>query len=769
MNLVKWLRKNNTKVMAVVVIVLMFAFVGGSALERLLMGSKADLDSVAAYFQGDRKITNNDILLARQEIEILRILQADTILRGYTEGVFGLLDLRALLLGELLFSERTASPAMVANLRQMIRRNEYRITIKQINDIYRRSMPSEMYWLLLSKEAELAGVRVSNEEAGARLATYYARNPDVFRGATYSRVIGAIVDRRGIPENQVLAAFAKLLAVMEYASLVCSAEDLTTRQIRHNISYSGETIDLDFVRFDSSVFADEQAEPNDRQIHDHFEKYKTSFPGAVSRQNPCGFGYEFSDRVRLEYIALKLDDVSKTVPKPTQEDAEQYYQKNRSQFVQQVPDPNDPNAPLIETTKSYAEAAGDISDLLLRQKTNSKADLIMQEARTLSEVVLEDAGRDVDTLSADQFRQMAGDYGAAADQLSEKYKVTLYAGQTGLLSGAQMRADEYLGRLYVRAYGFNMVRLPQIVFAIDEIGTSEIGPFDVPKPRLYENIGPVRDIAEKIMAIVRVTQAEKASEPNSLNETISKATLKLEPPNETSSQQDPNRTDRPSEANDVYSLRERVVDDLKKLAAMDTAKAKADEFKLLVANQGWDEAIDNFNRLYGKAQPNQPDANDAAAEDIADLPQKPFRLQELKGLARIPEMGLATLAVMEAGSPDASFTVDTVKREAMLRDLLYSLVPPDSNSLDAVPYVLEFKPDMSYYCLKTLVIRRITRELYEKAKVMQSYRVDFVEAQTLYAVHFNPEGIVKRMKFISARQGAQSPDANAPPKNGGSS
>jgi len=36
MNLVKWLRKNNMKVMAVVVIVLMVAFVGGSALNYLL-------------------------------------------------------------------------------------------------------------------------------------------------------------------------------------------------------------------------------------------------------------------------------------------------------------------------------------------------------------------------------------------------------------------------------------------------------------------------------------------------------------------------------------------------------------------------------------------------------------------------------------------------------------------------------------------------------------------------------------------------------------
>ncbi|MHC4073425.1 MAG: hypothetical protein ACYTGS_15550, partial [Planctomycetota bacterium] len=158
---------------------------------------------------------------------------------------------------------------------------------------------------------------------------------------------------------------------------------------------------------------------------------------------------------------------------------------------------------------------------------------------------------------------------------------------------------------YVRAFGFNMVRLPQVVFAIDEVGASEIGPFDVPKPGMYENIGPVRDVAEQVMAIVRVTQAEKASEPNSVNEAVSKATLKLEPPNS----EDSNRPQEPAEANDVYSVRKKVVEDLKRLAAMDTTKAKAEEFKVLVANEGWDEALDRFNQLYGEADPNRPEPN----------------------------------------------------------------------------------------------------------------------------------------------------------------
>ena len=56
MNLVKWFRKNNTKVMAVVVIVLMVGFIGGSSLTMLLRGS-GGADEVIGTFVGKGTIT----------------------------------------------------------------------------------------------------------------------------------------------------------------------------------------------------------------------------------------------------------------------------------------------------------------------------------------------------------------------------------------------------------------------------------------------------------------------------------------------------------------------------------------------------------------------------------------------------------------------------------------------------------------------------------------------------------------------------------------
>ena len=54
MNLVKWFRRNNKKVMAVVVIVIMFGFIGGSTLMQL---SKRRIGSIARFAE-KTKITD---------------------------------------------------------------------------------------------------------------------------------------------------------------------------------------------------------------------------------------------------------------------------------------------------------------------------------------------------------------------------------------------------------------------------------------------------------------------------------------------------------------------------------------------------------------------------------------------------------------------------------------------------------------------------------------------------------------------------------------
>jgi hypothetical protein len=247
---------------------------------------------------------------------------------------------------------------------------------------------------------------------------------------------------------------------------------------------------------------------------------------------------------------------------------------------------------------------------------------------------------------------------------------------------------------------------------------------------MYVNIGPLTDMFEQIKALIRVSKAEKASEPETINQTYSTGTLELE-------------REEGQLNEDVYSVREKVAEDLKKLAAMDTTKSKAEEFIELAAKGGWESAIDKFNELYGR----QTTQNEGDPNALTTPNAEPFKLQSLTNLQRISRATLETLAVQSEGKPAAQFFLRDRKKQLRFIDQLYSLVPQDSNTVDTGPLIMEFKPDMSYYCVKDISVKRLGQEEYEGLKAMRLYREDHIQAQSLAAVHLNPENILKRMDF----------------------
>ena len=762
MNLVKWIRKNQSKVMAIVVIGTLIGFIGGSALTYLLSPGRTVGYKAAAYFGDNKKITNYELISARNELDILRMLRMEELLRSQ--------DLQGILLGELLFSEARFTPAVVNYLKQMIRANGYRISDEQLRSIYKRSMPSDMYWILLKKEADLAGIRISNEDVGRLLGRMI---PQAFNGLTYSQFIGSLIKQRGISEKQLLETVGKLLAVWQYAGLICSTEDVTNSQLSHLASWQNETIDVEFVRFNSTAFVQSQDQPSEQELLEHFKKYKKFFAGDVNEQNPYGLGYKLPDRVQLEYIALKLSDVSSIVTTPTPQETEEYYRKHIKEFTKSVPsDPNDPNSPQVERVKSYAEVASIISEQLLQGKIDSKAESILREAKTLAEAGLQDTDSDTEKLSLEQLRQKAGDYKAAAEQSGKKYNVKMYSGQTGLLSHSDMQMDQYLGRLFVTGYGYRPVPLTQIVFTVGnpDAGAAEF--LDVQKPRIYENIGPTRDLSGQIMAMVRVVKAEKSSEPNTIDYTFSKSTLEFEQkrpePNEPPAGQDK----RDANAPPVYSVREKVAEDAKRLAAMDTTESKAEEFIKLVAQNGWDNALNKFNDLY------KQERQQTGQAELAESEPNAFRLENLTNLRRIPNASLETLVVQSNSSPtDQVFvreaqkwlTINEARIESHFIDQLYSLVPPDSNTVKTLPISIEFKPHLSFYVIKNISVNRLSQQAYEKIRGIQAYRQEHVQSQSLAVIHFSPENIVKRMKFRSAEQSSEPAGADVQPEPEGPS
>jgi len=720
--------------MAVVVIILMVAFVGGSSLSYMLR-PKGGANQTVATFAGKVKITRYDLEVANRELEILRILKADIILSQMLRvPLSNTPDLQGFFLGELLFSEQKTSPALVNYIKKMIRSNLYNISEKQINDMYRRSLPGgSVYWHCLKTEARLAGIRVPNENVGEQLGQAI---PMLFQDRNYSQVIGSIVNQQGVTEQQILEAFGNLLSVLQYAHLICSGQDITTRQLMQTVAWETEGVDVEFVEFNSATFSKTQEAPDEETMVEHFNKYKKYFSGEISDENPYGFGYKLPDRVQLEYIVVKLDEISSIIKSATQDELEEYYDRYKEQlFTEQVPsNPNDPNSPMTERLRPYSSVANIISKQLKQDKINVKAEGIIQEAISLTEASLQDINdTELAELGSEELAKLVGDYKTAAEQLSEKYKIKVHTGRTGMLDAIDMQIDEFFSRLYLLGYGQNPVPLTKAVFALEELAASELGPFDVQTPKKYANIGPVRDMLSlqgasgEILALVRVVQAVKAAEPDDINHTFSTRSLLLDPNDQETKE-------------DIYSVKEKVTEGLKKLAALETAKSKAEEFIGAVSNEDWQSTIDKFNEIYGqKAEHDPNDPNLPGTET--------FQLENLTGLRMISKATLDALAAQSESNPAAQYFVNERSRSSMLVEQLYSLVPADSNSVQNLPLIVEFKPDMSYYCIKDLTIKRLWKEDYDKIKARRLYTEDNVQSQSLAAIHFNPENILKRMNF----------------------
>jgi hypothetical protein len=276
------------------------------------------------------------------------------------------------------------------------------------------------------------------------------------------------------------------------------------------------------------------------------------------------------------------------------------------------------------------------------------------------------------------------------------------------------------------------------------VDASELGPFDVTEPRMFENIGPVKDMmsryrndASGIMAIVRVIEAKKAAVPESIDVTYSTHSLEIDPNEESTDEK-------------TYSVKEQVTEDLKKLAAMDNTKSKAEEFVALTKKEGWTSAIKKFQELYDQLQerdPNEPNA---------------FRLQNYPGMQRISKANLETIAIQGKGDPATPFYLNESKINLQFINKLYSLVPPDADTARSLPVVMEFKPDMSYYVFKDISVNRLYQEDYEQMKVTRIFQEEYIQSQSLAAIHFNPENILERMNFRMARTEEQIADANAP-------
>jgi hypothetical protein len=706
MHPLKYIRKNRNKLMAIFVVAIMGAFILGDMTCRQLTSVRQN-PTLAFYGSNQQiKITAEARQQARAELKLLGELLAPQFLATQQ-------DTNLQLLGQLFFHEPGMAERVDRNLKMMLSASGIPVSEATIDDFFRQVRaegdPSDL-WIMLNAEADSAGVTSTPAEATDILSQVI---PQLTKASLHDYLTMEI--QRGNSEESVLLAYSKLVKLFHYAKLKTSQNLITTNELKTAIKNRAETIDPNCVRIDAALLIDGNSVFPQDQLAKQFSQFKDYLPGDYTDANPYGFGYRLPSRVQLEYLAVKLDDVRAKVDKPTTQEMQAYYQQNTSRFSSEEPNPADPNNPnnKITVNKPYSDVADDISRMLYDEKVQTKTNSILSDATKVVDRNLE--GQYVEKLSDAKYKELAGSYEEAAKAVTEKHGIKVYAGRTGMLSSADFSFGRrgHTGSLFIEGRSGSDVSLRKIAFAAAKLDGVELGPFDIPTPRMYENIGPLTDtVTDKIKAVVRVVDAAKDEAPADTGTSYSIAGIRL---------------DEPVGKDDVFSVKDAVTKDLRLIAAMSVAGKMASE----LSAADWRPVIESWNTKY-------------AGSGLKEL----FAVRPLGTIRRMTAADLWIETQVIKGMPDYVAEKGARLKRSILANRLFDLLKPGETTVKTLPAVVKFEAGREYYVIKTMSLSdQATTMTYEENKALRDYYAGIRESQAFAFVHYSPANIKQRMAY----------------------
>lgn len=720
MSLVKWLRKNNRKVMTFVVIFCMVSFVIGSFGLEMIVGIFSGGQQTIATYNDGMKIKSKDFMQAQAELDILKGLMADRLLIAQGQQGFA-----GPLLAYLLFPDSQLSSEVVSQLQMAVQQGQLPLTQQDLDDFFNQPAErAEILWLLLKVEAQDAGCYITRDSAKETLRYVIPQmtgNPQM--DAAY--VVNQITAQNNLTEAQITQVFSDLLGVMSYINQVIDNQSVSTNQIKSAVGRSRERINSEYVEIPAQWFIDEQAPVSDARILQQFEAYKTVASGNPTKDNPFGFGYKLPKRVRLEYIIVNLDDVAAQIKKPTMDEMEAYYNSHINEFTQQSPaTPDDPDAVQEVKRSPYVEVEASIRLMLENEKSSALVNRIFNDIKTMTETGFESINMEEATYAELQIAA-EGKYDEL-DSVAKKYNVPIRTGKTGWLSPEAIGQDDILDSLALQQ-GQNMLPLTDLAFTAtqEKQVRQRLG---VPSIRLWENIGPMdgRFYSEeqekyfRVMAMVRVIDMVQPETPES--------------PDVTYPTQGAHLADSGQES--TFVLKDQIKNDILLLEAMKQAQKRAEELAQLVKQTNWDQAVINFNKKYAPTDPN---------EDTADSQR--IELTEIKNQTRISQSEIQMIKRFMAENPVSASSIQTYLTSNMLTTTLYEMLPEGSQSTGTIEQVVPFEGQQKYLVVKDVTRVPATMEDYLKTKSQAAFQISSTESAGIVLTHLNPKNIKSRFDF----------------------
>jgi hypothetical protein len=336
--MLKILRKNNKKILAVVGVFLMIAFIIPSVAKR--PGRNTQTEVVGQI--GDEKIYANAYSQARLEWEALT--QRVTVPRAgarASDEFSRSSVLEEMLAIKLYFTARAQAQqqfgamGMSQFIEQLTSRIASELAMRQI-----RQMDATTYLLLL-REAQRMDVHVSRDMVQSWLSNRLNVLPT------------------NDPELRELAV-THWLTIQEAFDRLASAAKMSPADATQMIARGQEKISLAMVEFKAEKYKAAVKEPTKQQLEEFFQKYRNENAEA----SESAYGYRYPNRVRIQYVRIPRDKVKQTV---TVEDVYRQYKRHPELYQ------TDPTTMPAATRPTTREALGPATRQATRLATTTVA------------------------------------------------------------------------------------------------------------------------------------------------------------------------------------------------------------------------------------------------------------------------------------------------------------------------------------------------------------------------------------------------------------
>jgi hypothetical protein len=727
MNLVKWIRKNQTKIMTFVVIVLMIVFVGGYSLKQILRSMQIGGEPTLATFGESGELKPSHRNVAQAELNVLRAMRMNFLLASQK-------DTKSQLLGLLLFPGGRMETYLNNQLKKAAQQGSIAMTVQQIDDFFLNVREqSDIYWLLLNYEAKKAGIRISNEDVKSMLKNVI---PMLTNGqADAAQLVRAVVEQSNVPEERIFHTIGKLLAVVTYIGMVSDTEAATINEIRNRAAFMNEKINSEYVEFEAQDFISQTDEPSEQELLSQLKRFNDNQPGNITKQNHYGFGYLLPPRAQIEYAVIRMDEIQDMISEVTPEDMENFYTNNLERFrYEKKLDPNDPQSETTTITKPYSEVSEQIKSTIRANRVNSRAEIIISDLQERLEKNFIDIY--VRQATSEQLKEKSRSYKEAIQETEKKYDIDIYYGKTGWLDRQRLANDPVFGRMGMKGRsGATMVPLEKIIFSVEPIKETIMGKYEVSQPKLWENIGPVMGVVQtennsgfsQVIGLMRITGAKEKQIPKKIDLSYDITGGKI------------SKTVGNENNRDYYSLRQKVYDDWKILGAMEKAHNAADNLANIVTAKGWEKGLEEFNEKYDQAK---------------------FDITKMNERARISQTQIEILK--DRAGPEY---IKNMVHDKMLLDKLYSLIPMDEYETINPLKAIKVEPQAKCYLVKSVTKTPVYRSDYLESKPAMASTFAYRAQNTAAIELLNPKNIFERLNFQIVTQERESEDSTEDKQN----